>query len=89
MQFLLYEIGARLVAIYLCFDCIRELQYAFAERKITYLRPDLMDWLLGWQSRIADRDANPVLYWLTVSVRTMTLLASIVVAIFGWWQPNT
>jgi hypothetical protein len=38
MQFFLYEIVARIVVIYLCFDCSRRLWYGFAERKIAYVK---------------------------------------------------
>jgi hypothetical protein len=34
MQFFLYEIVARIVAIYLCVYCSRKLWYGLAERKI-------------------------------------------------------
>ena len=33
MQFFLYEIVARIVAIYLCFDCSHKLWYGLVERK--------------------------------------------------------
>jgi len=33
MQFFLYEIVARIVAIYLCFDCSHKLRYGLVERK--------------------------------------------------------
>ncbi len=34
MQFFLYEIVARIVAIYLCVDCYRKLRNGLVERKI-------------------------------------------------------
>ena len=36
MQFFLYEIVARIVAIYLCVDCSRRLWHGLVERKIGY-----------------------------------------------------
>ena len=36
MQFFLYEIVARIVAIYLCVDCSRKLWHGLVERKIAY-----------------------------------------------------
>jgi len=33
MQFFLYEVVARIVAIYLCVDCSRRLWYGLVERK--------------------------------------------------------
>ena len=40
MQFFLYEIVARIVAIYLFFDCSRKLWYGLKERKIAYFNSD-------------------------------------------------
>jgi hypothetical protein len=36
MRFFLYEMVARIVAVYLCVDCIRTVQSCLVERKITY-----------------------------------------------------
>jgi len=92
MQFFLYEILARIVALYLCFDCIRTLHLGLVERRITYVltRRDVLDWLLTSPSRWTfERDTAPIRYWLTVCAQTFTLLACIVVAIFGWFHPNS
>ena len=40
MQFFLYEIVARIAAIYLFFDCSRKLWYGLKERKIAYFNSD-------------------------------------------------
>ena len=85
MQFFLYEIVARIVAIYLCVDCSRKLWHGLAERKITYFNDNFLDWS-NW---VAHRDATPVQYWIQIGIQTIALVACLVVAIFGWLQPNT
>jgi hypothetical protein len=85
MQFFFYEILARIVAIYLCVDCARKLRHGLAERKIAYFNPNLLDWS-HW---VADRDATPVRYWTQIGIQITLLVACLVVAIFGWWRPNT
>lgn len=86
MHFLLYEIVARVVAIYLAVDCIRRLKRAQVERKIAYYSPDFLDW---WSSGVVHRDAAPVRFWIVVCLQITALVACVVVAIFGWLQPNT
>jgi len=91
MQFFLYEILARIVAIYLCFDCIRTLRSGLMERRITYIlgRGDILDWLFTSPSKLSfERDAAPIRYWITVGLQIISLIACIVVAIFGWFHPN-
>jgi hypothetical protein len=85
MQFFLYEIVARLVAIYLCFDCYRKLRNGLAERKIQYFNPDFLNWWSG----VADRDATPVRYWIQIVIRLTLVASCLFAAIFGWWHPNT
>ena len=85
MQFFLYEIVARIVAIYLGIDCGRKLWRGLVERKIGYFQPDFLSWCSG----LADRDATPVQYWIQIGFRIMTLIACFFVVIFGWWRPNT
>ena len=92
MQFFLYEILARIVAIYLCFDCGRKLRDGLVERKIAYFNPDMLATVLNWWSNanwVAHREAAPVQYWIQIGLRTVSLVACFFVAIFGWWQPNT
>jgi len=84
MRFFLYEIVARIVAIYLCFDCSRKLRNGLAERKIAYFHGNFLDWS-NW---VADRDAAPVQYWIQIGFQIIILVACLFVAIFGWWQPN-
>jgi hypothetical protein len=85
MQFFLYEIVARIVAIYLCFDCYHKLRLGLMERKIAYFNPSL----LYWSNWVAHRDAAPVQYWIQIGIRIILLVACLFVAIFGWWRPNT
>jgi hypothetical protein len=85
MQFFLYEIAARIVAIYLCVDCFGKLRHGLAERKIAYFNPNLLG---GW-SGVAHRDAMPAQYWIQICIRIFLMVACVFVAIFGWWHPTT
>jgi hypothetical protein len=85
MQFFFYEIVARIVAIYLCLDCSRKLWYGLNERKIEYFKTGFLDWSSG----VAHRDAAPVQYWIQIGFQIIALVACLIVAIFGWWRPNT
>ena len=84
MQFFLYEIAARIVAAYLCFDCGRKLWRGLNDGKIAYFNPSLLDWS-HW---IADRAATPIRYWIQIGFRAFLLLCCLFVAIFGWWRPS-
>jgi hypothetical protein len=93
MQFFLYEIVARIVAIYLCVDCYRKLRLGLAERKIASWSSDPVNWVLDlfqdpsiW---VAHRDAAPIRYWIVMGLQTIALVGCLVVAIFGWWHPTT
>ena len=90
MQFFLYEIVARIVAIYLCVYCGRKLWYGLIERKIAYYNDDFIDWLLrDWSKVVAHRDATPVQYWILIGLRITCVVGCLGVAIFVWWRPNT
>lgn len=92
MQFFLYEILARLAAIYVGFDCIRTLWSGLVERRITFVLAsgDILNWLLTSPPKWTfERDAAPFRYWMTVAFTIFTLIACIVVAIFGWFHPNS
>jgi hypothetical protein len=90
MQFFLHEIVARVVAIYLFADCGSILRHGLAERKIVYFNTDLLDWLLSDSSKqFVHRDTAPVRYWALMSSQFTGLVACFIVAIFGWFQPNT
>jgi hypothetical protein len=89
MQFFLYEIVARIVAIYLCFYVIRKVRSGFVERKITYFLygTDFLDSLLLDRSRwVAHRDATPVRYWIQIGIHLQMLVGCLIVA---WWHPNS
>jgi hypothetical protein len=85
MQLFLYEVVARLVAIYLCVDCWRKIRNGLAERKIAYYNTSLLDGLLfNWSNRLIYRDTAPVRYWITIGLQIMALAGCLVVAIVGW-----
>jgi hypothetical protein len=91
MQFFLYEIVARIVAIYLCVYLIGKVRSGLIERKITYylFGTDLLDSLLLDRLRwVAHRDATPVRYWIQIGIHIQMLVGCIIVAILGWWHPN-
>ena len=93
MQFFLYEIVARIVAIYLCVDCYRTLQSGLIERKIASYSSDTVSWILDAfmdpSIRVAHRDTAPIRYWIVMGLQIIALVACVVVAIFGWWHPNS
>ena len=90
MQLFLYEVVARLVAIYLCVDCWRKIRNGLAERKIAYYNTDLLDWLLfNWSNQLIYRDTAPVRYWITIGLQLTALAGCLVVAICGWFHPNS
>jgi hypothetical protein len=93
MQFFLYEIVARVVAIYLCVDCYRTLRAGFAERKIASYSSDPVNWVLElFQDRsiyVSQRDTSSIRYWIVMGLRMIAMVGCLVVAIFGWFQPNT
>ena len=95
MQFFLYEIVARIVAAYLCFDCFRTVRSGLVEGKITAYRHStgILDWIVdslaGLSKQIVHRDTAPVRYWLEMGLQTFGLLGCAGVAIFGWFDPNT
>jgi hypothetical protein len=90
MRFFLYEIVARIVAVYFCFDSSRTLWHGLVERKIAYFNDDFIDSLFfDWSKVIAHRDATPVRYWAQIGVQITFLVGCVSIAIFGWLQPNT
>jgi hypothetical protein len=85
MQPILYEIVARIVAIYLCVDCWRTLRNGLAERKIAYFNSSFIDWIFfNWSNRFIYRDTAPISYWITMGIQISALAGCLVVAIFGW-----
>jgi hypothetical protein len=90
MQLFLYEVVARVVAIYLCVDCWRRLRNGLAEGKIAYFNSSLIDWMIfDWSNQFIFRATAPVSYWITIGLQIFALAGCVGVAIFGWWHPNT
>lgn len=93
MQFFLYEILARIVAIYLCVDSSRQLWFGLAERQIAIFNPGAINWILDAflddSLKVVHRDAAPVRYWIEIGIHITLVVSCFVVAIFGWWHPNT
>jgi hypothetical protein len=87
MEFLLYQIVARIVGIVVCVYCGRKLWRGFVERKIALTNDDIFDFV-DWSKIPFDRDAAPVRYWLAMSFQFGGMLIGLVLAIVGWWQPN-
>jgi hypothetical protein len=58
MRFFLYEVVARIVAIYLCFDCGRKLRYGLAERKIAYFNSNFLGWSIGLLIEMSRRSST-------------------------------
>jgi hypothetical protein len=69
MQFFLYEIVARIVAIYLFLDCSRN-GMASSREKLGYFNPSFLDWS-NW---VAHRDAAPVQYWIQIGIQIISWL---------------
>jgi len=80
MHFFLYEIVARLVAIYLCVASGRIMWNGLAERKIRVFNSDLLDWG-RW---VVDRDSQPIQFWIQMVIQFVALAACLFVAILGW-----
>ena len=88
MQFFLHEIVARVVAAYLFIDGSRALRHAVVERKLSFEQHGFMEWLFNVPDWVTHRDVNPLRYWFLFGGEVLTLIACLVVAIFGWWTPN-
>ena len=89
MQFFLYEIVARIVAIWVGYSCGRILWNGLTQRKVQYDNDDFLDGLLvDWSKVIADRDRTPIRYWLEIGLWTIAVRGCLGVAIFGWWHPD-
>jgi hypothetical protein len=80
MQFFFYEIVARIVALYLFVDTVRDLRRGLAERKIRWIKPSLT----SWRESIVDRDTSPIQFWVQIGVRILVLAGCITILIFGW-----
>jgi hypothetical protein len=60
----------------------------FVERKIRPYSFDFVDWF-NWSNIVAHRDDAPIRYWIIMGVHITIFCSCLVVAIFGWWHPNT
>jgi hypothetical protein len=93
MQFFLYEVVARIVAVYLCVVCYRILRDGLIERKVAVYSSDPIDWVLDTFTdpsiRIAHRDTAPARYWIFMGLQVLSLIGCCGVAILGWWHPTT
>lgn len=93
MQFVLTEIVARAIALYLLIDVSRTLWQELAERKASALYYDAADWALyrffNVAEWVAHRDSAPVRYWFYIAGHVFLLVIYLVVAIFGWYVPKT
>jgi hypothetical protein len=83
-----FDLAYRIVAIALCLWCGRKVWYGLAERKLTFINSDILDW---WSPsrQVFQRDTAPVRYWMEIAMQTGISALCFVAAIIGWWQPNT
>lgn len=88
MHFFLTEIVARVVAIYLFIDGSRKLWNGLAEGKIAFLYYDFLDTFFNAPNWIAHRNVAPLRYWMQIGSQIFTLVACLVIAIFGWFSPK-
>jgi hypothetical protein len=89
MQFFLHEIVARVVAAYLLIEGSRALWHAVVARKLSFEQDGVMERLFNVPDWVTHRDTNPLRYWFLFGLQVITLIAFLVVAIFGWWTPKT
>jgi hypothetical protein len=80
------DIGYRLVALGASFYFGRRTLRSLAERKITAINDDWLDW---WTpSQVFPRDAAPVRYWMFFGFEAVRTVLCFAGAIIGHWQPN-
>lgn len=84
MHFFLYEIAARILAVYLLVDSVRTLRRAVAEGKVSYRSSNWFDFFFDWSDRIIDRNTSLFWYWLQFCAQIATAGACLFVLIFGW-----
>jgi hypothetical protein len=84
MHFFLYEIVARIAGLWMCCACSEKAWRGLVERKISPWRDFLDFYKLSYQ-----RDTMPIRYWTEIGQMVVGAAAGLVVALLGWWQPNT
>jgi len=88
LEFFLYEVLARVVAIYFLIDTSRVLWLGLTQRKTAvqnYLFMDMFWRLPDWS---AERNTAPWQYWWLISGHVFILACCLVIAIFGWYVPK-
>ena len=88
LEFFLYEFVARVVAIYFLVDISRVLWLGLMERKTAVQNYMFMNMFWRLPDWSAERDKAPWQYWWLVSGQVFMLFVCLVMAIFGWWDPN-
>jgi hypothetical protein len=86
------DVGIRVGAFALGIYTGRQLWDGLLDRKIRSIHANtgIIDWLLDWSTRqVFHRDTAPIRYWMEMSLQTLGMIACFIVAIVGWWQPNT
>ncbi|WP_445487991.1 hypothetical protein [Rhodopseudomonas sp. RCAM05734] len=93
MQFFLYEIVARTIAAYLCFDTYRTIHRGLIDGRYVPFESDAMNWILdSFRDKAAltvHRDATPIRFWISMGLELLLLLGCLYVATFGWPQTGT
>lgn len=89
MEFFLYEIVARVVAIFFFIDGSRALWNGLAERKTSVANYEFMDMFVRLPDWSAQRDTAPFRYWWLIGGQVFMLFVCLVMAIFGWYVPKT
>ena len=89
LEFFLYEIVARVVALYLFVDGSIALRNGLAERKTAVANYAFMDMFWRLPDWSADRETAPWQYWFLISGKVFMLFACLVMMIFGWYHPKT
>lgn len=84
MHFFLYEIAARILAVYLLVDSVRTLRRAVVEGKICYHSSNWFDFFFDWSDRIIDRNTSPFFYRLQFCAQIATVAGCLFVLVFGW-----
>jgi len=88
LEFFLYEILARVVAIYFLIDGGRVLWHGLIERKTSVENYVFMEMFVRLPDWRADRDTAPFRYWWLISGQVFMLACCLIIATFGWYRPS-